>query len=145
MSKIRKLRLDKIIKQEINKGKPFLGICLGFQVLFETSKEGGNIKGLGVLKGNILKFPKEIKLKIPHVGWNNIKIENKNSKLFEKIENNEYLYFVHSYYLKTNDTKIISAKTNYGIEFVSAIEYKNIFRYTIPPWKKWRFRIKNIK
>jgi glutamine amidotransferase len=102
-------------------------------MLFDKSQEGGNIKGLGILKGDILKFPKEIKLKIPHVGWNNINIENKSSKLFDKIDNNEYVYFVHSYYLKTDDTKIISAKTNYGIEFVSSIEKGNVFRYTIPP------------
>lgn len=132
MNKIKKLKLDKILIEEIKKGKPFLGICLGFQMLFDKSQEGGNIKGLGVLKGEILKFPKEINLKIPQIGWNNIKIKNK-SKLFDGIKNEPFVYFVHSYYLQTKDKTIVASKTKYGIEFVSSIEKGNIFRNTISP------------
>ncbi len=127
---------DTIIKQVINKGTPILGICVGLQLLFERSYEYGVHEGLGILKGEIVPF-KEIYhinklLKIPHVGWNDLEIEN-DSKLLKKLDNN-YVYFVHSFYLETNEN-FVSSYTNYGKKIAVSIEYKNIFATQFHPEK----------
>ncbi len=118
MDRLTQLNLISLIKKVISTEKPFLGICLGFQILFESSNEGGNVKGLGVFKGTVQNFTHE---KVPQIGWNQIKIQNKNAGLFKNINDRSYVYFCHSYFVTPEDTDIICAKTDYGIEYTSAI------------------------
>ncbi|WP_141047751.1 imidazole glycerol phosphate synthase subunit HisH [Aliarcobacter cryaerophilus] len=117
-----------------NSKKPLLGICLGMQLLFESSEEFGYTKGLGLIEGKVVKFDKSkmgSDLKIPHMGWN--KIVNKDNPLFKNLQN-PYLYFVHSYHVVTDD-KYIIATTNYGYDFVSAVNKDNIFGFQPHPEK----------
>ena len=117
-----------------NSKKPLLGICLGMQLLFESSEEFGYTKGLGLIEGKVVKFDKSkmgSDLKIPHMGWN--KIVNKDNPLFKSLQN-PYLYFVHSYHVVTDD-KYTIATTNYGYDFVSAVNKDNIFGFQPHPEK----------
>ena len=117
MQRIKDLNLYNSIKKNLADGKPFLGICLGMQLLFSTGEESGKTKGLNIFSGKVKKFkyqelPNE-RYSVPHMGWNVIKTKNKNS-IFSKINKNEFMYFVHSYYVETPDVKIISSTTTYG-------------------------------
>ncbi len=127
----------------IESKKPFLGICLGFQVLFEGSEEFGLCKGLGILKGRVVRFPED-KLKIPHMGWNTIKIK-KECPFLEGIKNFSYFYFVHSYYAILEEKKIIATSTDYGVEFTSSIWKDNIFACQFHPEKSQRLGLKILK
>ena len=118
----------------ISTGKPFLGICLGLQLLFPSSEESPNAKGLGIFDGAITKIPSGEGLKIPHIGWNSIEI-NKNSRLFKGIENNSFVYFVHSYFLNAADKRIVAAQTEYGVKIDAAIEKNNVFATQFHPEK----------
>lgn len=120
-----------LIHEHIDAGKPFLGVCLGQQILFTKSEESEGIKGLNVLKGEVLRLPEG--LKIPHMGWNNLEIKNRCS-LLEGI-GNDYMYFVHSYYVKPEDENIIAATTSYGIDIPAAICKDNIFATQFHPEK----------
>ena len=102
MSKIRQYNLEEVIHEVVEKGTPFLGICLGLQLLFERSDETPGVEGLGILKGEILRIPDQPGLKIPHMGWNSLKYPNE-GRLFRGIPEDSYVYFVHSYYLKAED------------------------------------------
>lgn len=115
-------------------GKPFLGICLGLQLLFPASEESPNTKGLGIFDGTITKIPSGEGLKIPHIGWNSIEI-NKSSRLFRGIENNSFVYFVHSYFLNAADKRIVAAQTEYGVKIDAAIEKNNVFATQFHPEK----------
>ena len=117
----------------IDKSIPILGICLGMEMLFETSEEG-NLKGLKIIKGNVLSLPKNM-IKIPHIGWNNLDIVNEKSKLFEGIPNDSWVYFVHSFYTVPKDASIITARSNYGISIPASIEKDNIFCTQFHPEK----------
>lgn len=128
---LKKRKIFETLKKEINK-KPYLGICLGLQVLFESSEESPKVEGLSIFKGKCKKFIDK-KLKIPQISWNSINIINKKNKLLKNIKNNSYLYFVHSYYAEPEDNGIILAKTDYGIGFVSSIEKDNIFGVQFHP------------
>ncbi|MCL6087591.1 MAG: imidazole glycerol phosphate synthase subunit HisH [Actinobacteria bacterium] len=132
MNNLEILNLTNLIRREIRK-KPFLGICLGLQVLFEYSTEEGRNNGLGIFKGYVDRIPEGVK--IPHIGWNQINILKKNSALFKNIENNENFYFVHSYYAVCEDDFIISSTTDYGIELTAGIEKDNIFALQFHPEK----------
>ena len=136
MRNLRRNGLDKTLIDEINKGKPFLGICLGMQLLFERSEEG-NSKCLGILKGKVIKFQKE--RKIPQIGWNEIRIKNYEkrikNKLFNKIPDNSYFYFVNSYYCMPEDKSIIVAQTQYEEKFPSVIIKDNIIATQFHPEK----------
>lgn len=141
MANLNKLKLVDPIRKFIDGGKPFLGICLGLQVLFEESEEYGPVAGLGILPGKVVKFPggsSETKngrpIKIPHMGWNQIKIK-KNVPLFGGVGDSPYFYFVHSYYVVPKDQNMIATVTNYGIEFVSGIQHKNIYAFQFHPEK----------
>lgn len=115
MDNIEKLSLDKIIKDEVKKGKPLLGICLGMQLLFENGFEGIERKGLGLLKGNIVKMKEDKKnnVKIPHIGWNNL-IYNKKNQLFNNIKEREFVYYVHSYFAQGYEDDNLVAYSEYG-------------------------------
>ncbi|OJU12450.1 MAG: imidazole glycerol phosphate synthase, glutamine amidotransferase subunit [Clostridiales bacterium 43-6] len=134
MEILKKGRLHEIIKQTVDGGKPFLGICLGLQALFESSEESVDVQGLNILKGRIVKIPQGEGLKIPHIGWNSLNIL-KSDVLFKGIPQGEYFYFVHSYYLKTEDTDIVSAETTYGENLQVAVEQGNIHAVQFHPEK----------
>lgn len=118
----------------IHSGKPFLGICLGLQLLFEESEESPGVKGLGVFQGKIQLIPGGWDLKVPHIGWNSLDIKQ-NDGLFQNIEPDPYVYFVHSYYLKAQDRAIVSATTTYGIELDVAIHKDNVHAVQFHPEK----------
>ena len=132
INNLKKMGLDTVITKEIKKGKPLLGICLGMQLLFNTSEEFGIHEGLNILDGKIIHF-KENGLKIPHMGWNSL-INCKETKLFDGLDN-QYVYFVHSYHLVTDKKDYKQITTNYGYDFCSAIEYKNIYATQFHPEK----------
>ena len=141
MANLTQLNLVDPIRKFIDGGKPFLGICLGLQVLFEESEEYGPVAGLGVLPGKVVKFTSassETKggspIKIPHMGWNNIEVKKK-TPLFDKLGAEPYFYFVHSYYVVPEDQSMVATITNYGVEFVSGIQYKNIYAFQFHPEK----------
>ena len=126
--------LVETVKQNALSGKPFLGICLGLQLLFEESEESPGVKGLGIFKGKIKKFSSDMGLKIPHIGWNSLEIKQKDT-LFKNVPENSYVYFVHSYYLHAEDENDIATVTNYGIDFHSAVGKNNIFATQFHPEK----------
>ena len=134
---------DTVIKY-INSEKPFLGICLGLQLLFPESEESPNVKGLSVFDGTITKIPSGEGLKIPHIGWNSLKI-NEKSRLFKGIEQNAYVYFVHSYFLNASDRSIVSAQTEYGVTIDAAVEKGNVFATQFHPEKSGKTGLKILR
>lgn len=133
MDKIRLRGLEVAIKDFTASGKPFLGICVGLQLLFEESEESPGVKGLGILKGSIKRFPADNNLKVPQIGWNNI--YDLKGRLFDSIKEDTYFYFVHSYYLEALDAGTVSSKASYGLEFHSSVEQGNIFATQFHPEK----------
>lgn len=126
-------------------GKPFLGICLGLQLLFPESEETPGVKGLDIFKGTITKIPNQNRtLKIPHMGWNNISIKQKNG-IFKDIEGEPYVYFVHSFYLKAQDKDIVAATTQYGVEIDAAVQKGNIIATQFHPEKSGEVGLKMLK
>lgn len=126
-------------------GKPFLGICLGLQLLFHESEETPGVKGLDIFKGTITKIPNQNRtLKIPHMGWNNISIKQKNG-IFKDIEGEPYVYFVHSFYLKAQDKDIVAATTQYGVEIDAAVQKGNIIATQFHPEKSGEVGLKMLK
>lgn len=135
MNKIRSYELEDVIKDVINKGTPFLGICLGLQLMFERSDESKGVSGLGILKGEILRIPDEPGLKVPHIGWNSLNYPNI-GKLYQGIPEQSYVYFVHSYYLKAEEDDIVVAATEYGNTLIHAsVEKNNVFACQFHPEK----------
>lgn len=134
MASMKEKNLVETVKQNALSGKAFLGICLGLQLLFEESEESPGVKGLGIFKGKIKKFPANMGLKIPHIGWNSLEIKQKDT-LFKGIPENSYVYFVHSYYLEAEEPNDVAAVTNYGIDFHSAVGKGNIFATQFHPEK----------
>ena len=124
---------DTVIKY-INSEKPFLGICLGLQLLFERSDEAKGVEGLGILEGEICRIPACEGLKIPHMGWNSLHFQN-NGRLFQGIPEQTYVYFVHSYYLKAEDEQIVKASAEYGVHIHASVEQKNVFACQFHPEK----------
>lgn len=134
MGKLREFGLDKVIYEVVEKGTPFLGICLGLQLLFERSDEAPGVRGLGILKGEILRIPAYEGLKIPHMGWNSLELKN-SGHLFEGLPQNPYVYFVHSYYLKAEEEDIVKASTWYSTEIHASVEKDNVFACQFHPEK----------
>lgn len=129
-----KLGIREAVKEFIASGKPFLGICLGLQLLFPASEESPEADGLNIFAGSIRKIPKKEGLKIPHMGWNSIEI-NPSSRLFTGIERNPYVYFVHSYFLNAYERDIVAAQTEYGVMIDAAVEKDNVFATQFHPEK----------
>lgn len=134
MKKLQLYGLAKVIHKCMEQKIPFLGICLGMQLLFESSEESPGISGLGILKGKILRIPNNERLKIPHVGWNHLTYPHR-GRLFQDVSENAYVYFVHSYYLNAQDETIVTAKTWYGTDIHASVEYGNIFACQFHPEK----------
>lgn len=128
---IREKGIDKVIYDGVSKDKPFLGICLGMQMVFDKSYEYGEYEGLGLIAGEIKLLPDNVKK--PHIGWNNLNIKMK-APLFENVGESPYVYFVHSYYLET-DAPVVSATTDYGKEIQVAVQKDNIFALQFHPEK----------
>ncbi|MCI8597579.1 MAG: imidazole glycerol phosphate synthase subunit HisH [Lachnospiraceae bacterium] len=144
MNKIRSYKLEEVIHQVVQKGTPFLGICLGLQLLFERSDEAPGILGLGILKGEILKIPDKEGLKIPHIGWNSLKLQNE-GRLFRNVEKEPYVYFVHSYYLKAEEEQIVKAVTEYGTRIHASVEKDNVFACQFHPEKSSQTGLEILK
>ena len=138
MDNLKKTKIIDYIYEFVSKDKPLICICLGMQLLFEESYENGLNSGLKILKGTVKKFNTDnVKYPIPHTGWNNIELNfEKNNKLYKNMNQNEQMYFVHSYYVDPEDKGIISSFTNYAnINFCSSINYKNIYGFQFHPEK----------
>lgn len=134
MEKLHRYGLAAVIHEAVEKKIPFLGICLGLQLIFERSDESPGVEGLGLLKGEILHIPEESGLKIPHIGWNSLKFLGK-GRLFGGLEESAYVYFVHSYYLKAEDEGIVTAVTEYGTAIHASVEQGNLFACQFHPEK----------
>ncbi len=132
MENLKSLGLIEVLKEVILSQKPFFGICLGLQLLFERSHEHGITSGLGILPGEVRLLPTSVKL--PHIGWNQVRI-SRDSSLFRGIEDGEYFYFVHSYRVVPQDERVIASVTDYGTDFVSAIERENLWAVQFHPEK----------
>lgn len=134
MENLNKFGLIDVIHEAINRKIPFLGICLGLQLLFESSEETPGVAGLGILKGKIVRIPEGPGLKIPHMGWNSLNVRE-GASLFKGLEKEPYVYFVHSYYLQAKDPKIVAATTEYGVTIHASVEKENVFACQFHPEK----------
>lgn len=134
MSQLKKFELDKVIHEVAAEQKPFLGICLGLQLLFEGSEESDRVEGLHLLDGEILRIPEQEGLKIPNIGWNSLDLQN-NGRLFENLNGNPFVYFVHSYYLKAREESIVKATIEYSTHIHASVEKDNIFACQFHPEK----------
>ena len=132
---LEKQNLSEPLKNWIIEDRPFLGICIGFQMLFEASDESPAVVGLGVLPGKVVKFSKEQELKIPHMGWNKLIIKQKFDPIWEGINNAPHFYFVHSFYPQPDENEIIASTTQYGCEFTSSVRRGNLFATQFHPEK----------
>ena len=134
MNNLKEADLIDVIKKVAAKDKPFLGICLGLQLLFTESEEFGLTSGLDLIEGRVIKFPDYLDLKVPQIGWNELNIKQE-TKLYEGLADEIYQYFVHSYYVVPQDKEVIASTTDYGIEFVSSIAKDNIYAVQFHPEK----------
>ena len=134
MSQLKKFERDKVIHEVAAEQKPFLGICLGLQLLFEGSEESDGVEGLHLLDGEILRIPEQEGLKIPNIGWNSLDLQN-NGRLFENLNGNPFVYFVHSYYLKAREESIVKATIEYSTHIHASVEKDNIFACQFHPEK----------
>ena len=144
MEKLSRYGLVDVIREVAVSGKPFLGICLGLQLLFDRSDEAPGVEGLKILPGEVLKIPEKEGLKIPHMGWNSLAFPNK-GRLFEGLGKEPYVYFVHSYYLKAQDESIVTAVTDYSTLIHASVESGNIFACQFHPEKSGEVGLKILK
>ena len=144
MRNLRQSGLDKVIREVVDRGTLFLGICLGLQVLFESSEEAPGVQGLGILEGKILRIPQKEGMKIPHMGWNSLCLKNE-GRLFKGIEEGAFVYFVHSYYLKAANEKIVKASAQYGVSIDASVEQGNLFACQFHPEKSSEVGLRILK
>lgn len=144
MEKLHKYGLVEVIHEVVAQGKPFLGICLGLQLLFESSEETPGVEGLGLLKGKIIRIPNTDELKVPQIGWNSLQFPRE-GKLFKNLPQDSYVYFVHSYYLQAEEPDIVVATTEYGVTIHAAVEKDNIFACQFHPEKSSEVGLQIIK
>ena len=151
MANLDNLNLIDTVHKSVNSGKPFLGICLGLQLLFSQAEEFGKVEGLGILSGKVVGFkdaqPKSESgepLKIPHMGWNRVRVAPGNP-LFESVADESYFYFVHSYYVIPQDPAIIATTTSYGIDFASGVHFENVHAFQFHPEKSQRLGLTVLK
>lgn len=134
MEKIRQYDLEGVIRQVVDRGTPFLGICLGLQLLFEESEESPGVPGLGICRGKILRIPNGPDIKIPHMGWNSLNYDHP-GRLFRGVPEGSYVYFVHSYYLKAADPEIVTASAFYSVNIHASIQQEHVFGCQFHPEK----------
>ncbi len=134
MGKLHAYGLAEVISESVNRGTPCLGICLGLQLLFESSEESPGVEGLHILDGKIVRIPSENGLKVPHIGWNNLTFPRR-GRLFEGMEEGAYVYFVHSYYLQAAEESIVTAAAEYGVRMHVSVEKDNVFACQFHPEK----------
>lgn len=134
MEKLRGYGLEETIREVVAQKTPFLGICLGLQLLFESSEETPGVEGLGILKGRTVKIPDNTELKVPQIGWNSLQFPN-SGRLFEGISEDSYVYFVHSYYLQAAEPEIVTATTEYAAHIHASVEKENVFACQFHPEK----------
>ena len=144
MDNLKYYDLVDVVHEAIDSNKPFLGICLGMQLLFERSDESVGVDGLGVLKGEVLRIPEKEGFKIPHMGWNSLDIRP-DAKLFKGIPNNSYVYFVHSYYVKAADERVVAASTEYITNIHASVENGNVFGCQFHPEKSSETGLRILK
>ena len=144
MANLHRFGLVSAIRELVKNGRPFLGICLGLQLLFESSEESPGVEGLGILKGKILKIPSTPGLKIPHMGWNSLHLQN-DGRLFRGIPEDTYVYFVHSYYLQAEEPEIVRAVTEYGTCIHASVEKGNVFGCQFHPEKSGAMGLKILE
>jgi glutamine amidotransferase len=141
---LRERRLIEPIRAAIEGGKPFLGVCLGLQLLFDTSYEDGVYEGLGIVPGNVVRFDLPAEYKVPHMGWNQIDVRQR-APIFAGIEAGDYFYFVHSYYVAPRDEALVALETNYARPFCSGIWRDNLFAVQFHPEKSQRAGLRLLK
>ena len=134
MEKLKEYQLVDTIHEVVSKEIPCLGMCLGLQLMFESSEESPGVEGLGILKGKIVRIPEGEGIKVPHIGWNNLTYPN-SGRLFKGIAENSFVYFVHSYYLQAQDPSIVKAVAEYGVEIHASVEQGNVFACQFHPEK----------
>ena len=144
MDKLDKYGLVNVIHKAVERRIPFLGICLGLQLLFESSEEAPEVKGLGLLPGRILRLPEKKELKIPHIGWNSLDFPHQ-GRLFQGIAEGSYVYFVHSYYLEAGESEIVKAATEYGTLIHASVERDNLFACQFHPEKSSEVGLKILR
>ncbi|MGN1196632.1 MAG: imidazole glycerol phosphate synthase subunit HisH [Acetatifactor sp.] len=134
MDKLNRYGLTEVIHQYVETGKPFLGICLGLQLLFEESEESPGVRGLHLLDGKIVRIPAENGLKVPHIGWNDLSFPRE-GKLFRGLKEHSYVYFVHSFYLQAEEEQVVTATAEYGVNIHASVEKGNVFACQFHPEK----------
>ena len=144
MKKLNEYALVDVISEVVKRKTPFLGICLGYQLMFEESEESPGVKGLGIFKGNCRKFPEDKGLKVPQIGWNSLSFP-KASRIFKGLNDGEFVYFVHSFYVTAKEEEIVSAKSDYVLEFHAACESENIAGCQFHPEKSSSTGLKILK
>lgn len=134
MARLKKYGLDDVLRETARREIPLLGICLGLQLFFDSSEESPGVEGLGILKGKILRIPDGGGRKIPQIGWNDLSFPNR-GRLFEGVKEGAFVYFVHSYYLRAEDSSIVTAQTEYGVRIDASVESGNVFACQFHPEK----------
>ena len=143
MEHLREYELIPVIKEVIDKGTPFLGICLGLQLLFDSSEESPGVEGLSIIQGKLKKIP-DSEVKVPQIGWNSLDYPNK-GRIFEGVKEGSFVYFVHSYYLEAEDEAVVTATTEYGTHIHASVEKGNVFACQFHPEKSSEVGLKILE